>query len=100
MSEVVQYRTKIRGVSINEICPCLILLSVYRNEVGIVKWYQEKKIISVENNTLNSFSLRTQIHLPLKGVLMTPCLNQHFFFSVSDLSYKCCSSIMLADASN
>lgn len=46
MSEVVQYWTKIRGVSIDEIRPCLILLSVYRSEAGIVKWYQGKNNFS------------------------------------------------------
>lgn len=46
VSEVVQYWTKICGVSIDEIRPCLILLSEYRNEVGMVNWYQQKNYFS------------------------------------------------------
>lgn len=74
MSEVVQYWTKIRGISIDEIRSCLILLSVHRNEAGTVKWHG----ISLLNYTLNSFSLRIWIPLLVKSVSVTLCFSQHF----------------------
>lgn len=94
MSEVVQYWTKICGISIDEICSCLILLSEYRNEAGTVKWYWEKYSffkLDIEQlffENLDFFACEKSI---------CDSMFQPAFFSVSELSCKYCSSITLAE---